>query len=673
MSKKRKINKGLVSERPSIQINRESAKIETTDQRYKVLICIFLIFINLVVFGQSLGHEFIGFDDDKYIYENSSIIAGLTAKAVAWSFTTFKMGHWHPLTWLSYLLDTQLFGQHPAGYHFTNILIHIANSLILFLLLNYLTSALWRSAIVAALFAIHPLHVETVAWISSRKDLLSSLFGFLSIWAYAYYVRNSLSWKRYILVFFTLALSLMSKSMLVTLPFVFLLLDYWPLRRFGIDNLKNSESIKKTIIPLFREKLPLFALSAVILFVAFAAKGQGSAVVSLNQEVSEISEVSEARELSEARPEQSVMPYKYIKVAVAVKAYISYLYKMFLPRGLSIYYPYEIYHNSMIVIGLGLLLLLITILIVRKAERYPYMVVGWLWYLGILVPVIFLLQADKYTYVSLIGLFLIIVWGVGDALGNWQYGHSAKKVLAGVSIIALATCAWFQTRLWRDSKTLFEHAIAVTKENVIMHNNLGNTLLKKGEIEEAGKHYSEALRLNPNFAEAHNNLATVFMKQGDLEKAARYFEQTLNLKPENAVAHKNLGNVYLKQGKLDEASKYYNEALRLQPNSAEVHNNLGLIFLSENKLNDAEAHFTEAIRIRPNYPQAHCNLGKVLFRKGDSNAAKNRFTEALRLDPKYAEARINLQMVNKAKNANDLLQEKLRDFKFAAGKGLNNN
>jgi tetratricopeptide (TPR) repeat protein len=570
-------------------------------------VCLALIAANLIVYASVWHHGFVNFDDDDYVTANPVVLRGLTWHGVAWAFTTEHAVNWHPLTWLSHMLDVQLFGLDPGPHHLTNLLFHIANTLLLFGLLNRMTGALGRSAFVAGLFAVHPLHVESVAWVAERKDVLSTFFWMLTLWAYVEYVKRPdlrrPGLRRYAAVLLFFALGLMAKQMLVTLPFVLLLLDFWPLGRVGMgSNPAGGSALSSdrwaTAVRLGWEKLPLLALSVVSSVVTFVIHQRGGAVIIL-----------------------SAIPLN-LRVENALVSYVAYIGKMLWPARLAVLYPYAQSLPGWWVAGGFLVLMGISVVVIRAASRHPYLPVGWFWYLGTLVPVIGLIQvgdqamADRYTYVPFIGLFIIVAWGVPDLLVRWPLRRIVLPAAASLLILACAITARGQLQYWENSTTLWTHALAVTTGNDIAHNNLGAALADQGKTEEAIAHYSEALRIKPDYADAHNNLGVALAGEGKLDEAIAHYSEALRIRPDYADAHSNLGIALANQGKLDEAIAQFNEALRIKPDSAKAHNNLGVALASQGKLDEAIAHFTEALRIKPDYTDAHKNLGVALVQQG---------------------------------------------------------
>ncbi|MFH1242622.1 MAG: tetratricopeptide repeat protein, partial [Pseudomonadota bacterium] len=561
------------------------------DGRKTKLIALSLVLVTLALYWQVRNHAFINYDDDVYVTENHHVRAGLTGKCVFWAFKTTVAGLWHPLTLLSHMLDCQLFGLNPGRHHLTNLFFHIANTLLLFLVFKKMTGALYRSAFVAALFALHPLHVESVAWVAERKDVLSTFFWMLTLWAYAFYAKAP-DIQRYLLVLLFFALGLMAKPMLVTLPFVLLLLDYWPLSRiqFGDPKKANLTENLTTIEPEFRrsqffhlvlEKVPLLLLASGSIFLTFLAQKQWGAVAPLDD-----------------------IPLD-VRTGNALISYIIYMGKMFWPHHLAVFYPHPGMPPIWQATGSALLLFTLSILVIKVARPYPYVPMGWLWYLGTLLPVIGLVQvgsqalADRYTYVPLIGLFVILAWGLPGILLRFRFRKILLSGAAAVLIPALMISSWLQIRHWKTSITLFEHTLEVTDKNYLAHYNLGVALQKMGRMDESMTHYGEVLKIRPYYEEAHNNLGVLLAQRGRLKEAIGHFLEALRIRPEDAQAYNNLGHALTLQGKIDVAIASYHEALRIQPNDAEVHYNLGIALSRQDKLDQAMLHYRRALLINP--------------------------------------------------------------------------
>jgi tetratricopeptide (TPR) repeat protein len=526
------------------------------NRRQEIIICIFLIVASLVVYWQITNHEFINYDDGIYVTENPHVQLGLTFKSIKWAFTTGHAANWHPLTWLSHMLDIELYGLNPMGHHWTSLQIHLINSILLFFVLKMMTGAIWKSAFVAALFALHPLHVESVAWISERKDVLSTFFLILSMWAYVRYVRKQ-DKKCYFLLILFFILGLMAKPMLVTLPFVLLLLDFWPLSRF--------QSKTKTISGLICEKFPLFALSAASCIITFFVQKNSGAVVSAE-----------------------IFPL-ILRIANAFISYVNYLEKTLWPQNLTLLYPYPNILPLGRAILSGLLLLCISAVIFMARKRCSYLVTGWLWYIGTLVPVIGLVQvgaqsmADRYTYIPIVGIFIILTWGIADISARWRYRKILLLLFSVTALVSISICTWFQTHYWQNSKTIFTHTVNVTNNNSIAHYGLGMAYDQQGKLNKAVLHYNKALKINPNYAQAHHNLGTVLIRQDNMKAAIYHFNRALQLNPNYSKAHYNLAKVYMKLNKIESAIHYFQEALNIDSDMEIALFNLSWIYATNNK------------------------------------------------------------------------------------------
>jgi protein O-mannosyl-transferase len=653
--------------------------------RTSFTIGLLLALVTLGLYAPVLGHEFIDFDDDAYVTANPMVREGWSWRGLDWAWTTGHATNWHPLTWLSHMTDCSLFGLEPAGHHATSALLHAANTVLLFLLLRRMTGAVWRAAMVAALFGWHPLHVESVAWVAERKDVLSTFFFFLTIWAYLRYaeefkVQGSKFKVFYGLSLFLFACGLMSKAMVVTLPFVLLLLDYWPLERFGAGVQTR----------LVLEKLPFLALSAAASVVTYLVQKSGGAVAQF-------------------------IPI-YYRVENAVLSYGRYLGRMLWPVRLSIIYPYSKEVPRFDVCACLLLVLAAITGLVLLCRQRKYMATGWFWYLGALVPVIGLVQqgqqssADRFTYVPLIGIFLMIVWGVADLAAKWRLPAWAPGLAAALALAACAAGTEMQLGYWTDSGTLFRRALAVTTDNESAWNSLGVYLLTQGEEAEAfrcfnksltvardndaawynlGAYYwrhgrnAEALRcfteslrlrerpgtcyhvglalqalhrrleatpffaravaLDPNFIPARMSLADSLSDSGKNEEAALEYREVLRQDPGQVDAHCNLAFVLGAQGKNAEAMMELQEALRLRPSDASSHCNLGNLLLDQGKLDQAAEEYRAALRSKPGSPEIHSNLGAVLALQGRRSQAMDEFNEALRLAPDFTQAKERLK------------------------------
>ena len=593
---------------------------------------LFLVVATLLVFWPVLNSEFINLDDRVYVTNNPNVQQGLTLENVIWAFTDTSAGFWHPLTWLSHMLDCQLFGLNPGVHHLTNLLFHLANTLLLFWVLSRMTGRPWASTFIAALFALHPLHVESVAWVSERKDVLSTFFWILTMGLYLRYVEQP-GIHRYLLVLLSFTLGLMSKAMLVTLPFVLLLLDYWPLGRFLFKQDSKSSLLPApgiahhqglSLFHLVREKIPLWILSGTWCVLTFFAEKSSGAIGGLE-----------------------TIPLG-TRLANAISSYGLYLERMIWPRNLAVYYPFpDMVPTGQVVLG-GILLLGISFLAIRWVQTRPYLLVGWLWYLGTLVPVIGLVpvgshaMADRYTYVPLIGPFIMIALAGSDFLMGWRHRKIALAVSAGLALFFFSVTTRQQVALWQNSITLFEHTLSVTTGNTIIHNNLGNVLQRQGKIQEAAAHYTKALQSNRKYAEPYNNLGTALDQQGKTQEAVAHYTKALQINPNYAEPHINLGIILAQQGKIQEAAAHFTKALQIKPNDARGYDNMGTLLAQQGKTQEAAAHFTKALQINPNYAEPHINLGIILAQQGKTQEAAAHFTKALQIKPNDAEAHYNL-------------------------------
>jgi tetratricopeptide (TPR) repeat protein len=579
-----------------------------------------LVLLTLLAYGRAGACGFVNFDDDEYVTANRHVQAGLTADGLRWAFTTFHAHNWHPLTWLSLQLDAALYGLDPHGFHRTNVLLHTAAAVLLFLALRALTGAVWRSVFVAALFALHPLHVESVAWVSERKDVLSAFFWFLTLLAYAHYAARP-GLLRYALVLAAFALGLLAKPMLVTLPCVLLLLDYWPLRRLRLGvELPAAGPFPPAPWPrLVLEKLPLLALAA------------ACAVLTV-----------QAQERLVKTWDQFPLP---VRLENALLAYAVYLGQTVCPIGLTVLYPHPGGGvRTELAVGAAVLLAALTLGALWLARQRPYLVVGWLWYLGTLVPVLGVVQvglqarADRYTYIPLVGLFVALSWGAADLLDRLRWPAAARVALAGGVTALCVVGTWVQVGFWRDSETLWRHALAVTPDGAAAHNSLGAALEEKGEPEGALHEYLEAVRLDPDHVDARVNLGSALLAEGQPAAAEPHLAAAARLQPGHAPAHAKLGLALAQLGRADEAEGQYAEALRLVPEYAEAHNGLGVLLLREGRVREAVAHFEAALASRPDSTATRVNLGTALLRQGAPSEAAAQFTQAVQEDPDLAAA-----------------------------------
>jgi len=566
-----------------------------------------LVAITWTVFGQTLGHDFVNFDDHVYVYDNPMVARGLTFEGLVSAFTHSHARNWHPLTTITHMLDCQLYGLKAGGHHFTSVFWHTIAVLLLFLVLRKMTGAFWRSAFVAAVFAIHPLHVESVAWVAERKDVLSAVFFMLTLVAYVRYVEAK-SVARYLLVTLIFAFGLMSKPMIVTLPFVLLLLDYWPLRRFETRSSTRSKSkiinwLDGQPIPLrlFLEKIPLLALSLASCAVTLLAS---------NQPIGSIEQ----------------LPFTW-RAANALTSCIDYMGKMLWPTRLAVFYPHPNDQLPFWKVTIALIFLLaatLTSVVMRK--KRPYVLTGWLWYLGMLVPVIGLVQvgeqarADRYTYLPQIGLYLVIAWAVADLTASWHRRRELLPIAATITIAALIWCATVQASYWKNSESLWTHTLAMTANNDFAHNNLGFVYLRRAELDKAISHFEAALNIRSTKPQAHYNLGT-------------------------ALVHNNLGNALARKGLANEAIVHYQEAIKLRPDYADAHYNFGSVLFQQGEIDEAITHWQKDLEIQPGDANAHTNLGNALLQKGLTGEAVVQYQRALEIAPQDAQAQNNLAWI----------------------------
>ncbi len=619
-----------------------------------------LIASTLLLYAPVKDYLFINWDDNTYVTENNWVNRGLTWESVGWTMTTMEEANWHPLTWLSHMLDVQLFGLNPTGHHLTNLLLHIANVLLLFGVLQQMTGAVWRSALVAALFALHPLNVESVAWVAERKNVLSTLFWLLTMVAYVGYVRKP-GWQRYLGVLGIFVLGLMAKSMLVTLPCVLLLLDYWPLKRLGTD----WKKIQKQLPRLVMEKLPLFIPVAVASALAIEAQSQAGAISTWEW-----------------------LPMG-TRVANAVAAYGLYLKQMLWPTHLTIFYPHPGNTLGVWPVALAALVLLgISLVVWWQGQRYRYLVVGWLWYLGTMVPVSGIIQvggqsmADRFAYVPFIGLFIIVIWGAKDMMQRMRLKREWLAVAALCMLMPLAVLSRLQLSYWENTTALFEHALVVNPTNHLAHNllgvesmgkqefaqaqqrfmeaikvgpkyapaynNLGLLLLKQDRLDEAVERFSQAFQVDPNSVDALNNLGIVWLRKGNFREATVQLSQAMKVDPNYAPAYGNMGLVLAAQERYEEAIDRYHRALEIEPHSYDNLNNLGLALMATDRLNQAVAHLSRAQKINPNHVEAYANLGLALAKAGRTEEAAQRLSRAIEIQPQFAQSYYYLGLVRTA-------------------------
>jgi Flp pilus assembly protein TadD len=587
---------------------------ESDNRRRTWLICAGLALAVAAAYWPIWHCGFVEFDDNDYVFNNAAIRHGLNWRAIVWAFTTFHASNWHPLTWISHMVDVQLYGLSPAGHHASSQLLHIANSILLFLLLKRLTRAVWPAAVTAALFALHPMHVESVAWVSERKDVLSTFFWMLSVWSYVRFAEESRlqspksnGFYAGSLVFF--ALALMCKPMVVTLPFLLLLLDYWPLER-----------LRGWPARVWMEKIPFLILAAAAAIVTVVAQREGKSMLSLT----------------------------HLSMAMRVEnlpiGYARYVGKLFWPRNLVILYPYPPEWPAWEIAGTAIFLAAVTLWVCRRAHSQPFLLMGWLWFLIGLAPVNGLMQtgvqsiADRYTYVPSIGLFIMVVWSFR------QFGRRA----AVLAIAVLVTCFSLTARqvgYWKDTKTLFAHATENTTGNYITSQALGQYLALHGERAKGIEYMEKAVTFAPWFAPAQNDLGRLLFDEGRMDEALPHLEQAVALKPSAPESHYNLGNALLAKGRVAEALDQFQRQVSLNPDDAVAERHFGTVLLDNNLINDAIPILEKAVLLNPSDAAAHFQLGNAYFRRGSAAGAVSQYEKALQIEPDNYMAGNNLAWI----------------------------
>ena len=623
----------------------DMSKVQDHHLRGVLLIGLLLAAVTLILYWPVQSFDFVNFDDDIYVTDNRQVQRGLSMEGLRWAFTTFHTGNWHPLTWISHMTDVEAYGLDAGGHHRTNALIHAAAALLLYIVLRAMTGSLWGSALVAALFAIHPLHVESVAWVSERKDVLSGFFWILTMGAYTHYAKNP-SLRRYLLVLVSFGMGLLSKPMLVTLPFVLLLLDYWPLKRLAGTRTAFDPWVyaggtagRAGLLRLIVEKVPLFIVAAAACIVTLIAQREVGALWTLEK-----------------------MPFEQ-RIANAFVAYMEYIRKMLWPADLSVLYPHAGMPPAWKT-GLAVTLIAsLSYVAVRKAREMPFLLVGWLWYLGTLVPVIGIIQvgsqsmADRYTYLPLVGLFLAAAWGAKSLV---EKRPLLKPVVIACVIVALAGLpipSRVQVETWRNSVTLFEQALRMTEVNPLAHHNIGAYYLERNECQKAVPHFLMALEAKKDYPYALSNLGVCTSRGNDPERALRLFDKAIRIEPRFTKARIDRAIYLMRLGRLEEAGMDFLEILKMKPDHEAAHTNLGLIFVQQGKLGDAEAHLREALRVNPRNAEALNNLGLVRMKQGQADEAVASFLKARDFAPGNPVIEANL------KTASD------KQRKDASGKG----
>jgi Flp pilus assembly protein TadD len=587
--------------------------------------------VTAVAYGRIHALGFVSVDDPAYVSQNPHVLDGITAESVRWAFTAFHSANWHPLTWLSHIVDVQLYGLHPLGHHLTSLAFHAANACLLFVLLRRLTGNRWRSLLVSALFAAHPLHVESVAWVAERKDVLSTFFFFLTLLAYVAWISRK-NWLRYGALLASLGLGLLTKPMLVSAPLVLLLLDCWPLGRLvGIGNRKLGTEVRTPFTSLLTEKLPLFGLAAASCVVTFIAQRSGGAVQDLQQ-------------------------YSLgVRLANAAVAYIDYLLKMLWPVKLAVLYPHPgnslpAWHVAASAVALAAL----TYLAARSVRnKMPYVAVGWFWYVITLLPVIGLIQvgkqamADRYTYIPSIGVFVAVVWATADLMASLP-ARTRSALLGGLGTAVVLACVgltFVQVGYWRTGITVWTRAVEVTPNDAMLHFCLADACLEEHKPTQAVPHLRKAISLKPDMASAHDLLGFVLTRQGKLREATREIRTALRLAPRTATAWNNLGGIYSQQGDVDQAIRCFRKAVKISPKYAQAQVNLAMHLEQKGLVDSAEAHYRAAIAADPRMATAHCALGSLLFGLGSVEQAERHLRRAIELRPSFPEAQVYLGAV----------------------------
>ncbi|MBI1869986.1 MAG: tetratricopeptide repeat protein [Chlamydiae bacterium] len=587
--------------------------------RLNILLGLLIALLTTAIYIQVSHHPFLPFDDNGYVTKNAHVQKGLTLENIRWAFKTREMANWHPLTWISHIIDAQMYGLNPSGHHLTNLFFHIFNSLLLFTTLFLMTGIQSASFFTAFLFALHPLHVESVAWVAERKDVLSAFFGIGTLLFYSIYTRSP-SLRKYLGTIVIFILGLLSKPTLVSWPFVLLLLDDFPLNRFSKYRWK-----------CLWEKIPFFILSVGSCWMTFLVQRSGGAVRSLEK--------------------FSLMA----RIKNTLVSYMIYIKKMFWPVDLAYFYPHP--GNSLPLweaLGAFIVLVIISYGAIQKRRNYPYLLTGWFWFLITLIPVIGLVQvgmqgyADRYTYLPLIGLFMILSWGARDLLSKLS-GKFIRKIVVSILYVlilgVMPLVTWGQIKYWESSRSLFERAVHINPQSDLLYFNWGVALSEEGQLKEAIEVYQKTLQLNPGFAKAYNNLGFASYRQGRMSEAIQMYEKALKIKPDFMEAHDNFAAALADLHRFDEALMHYTRALELSPDSASLHNNLGALLIQMNRLESAVSQLQEALRIKPDYLEAHFNLALAFMNLEDLKEASLQYLEVLRLKPDSFQAHYNLGLI----------------------------
>jgi len=644
----------------SLMVSRSGAPVQLDVQPHSrwltLAVCIFLALAVWAVFGQTIHYDFTNYDDDDQVYDHPVVKQGLSLQGIVWVFTHSDDGHWVPLSKISHMLDCQLYGLTPGGHHLSNVLLHAAVVILLFLVLRRMTGATWPSAFVAAVFAIHPLRVESVAWVTERKDVLSGLFFMLTLWAYVRYIqkaeisgqelspgklsdlRQPLTSTDYWMALLFFTCGLLSKSMVGTLPFVLLLLDYWPLNRClrpapvsAMDRRKPLSVFKRLIL----EKIFFLGPVMVAALGLLCSRDRNNVVVAVALQT--------GRGLV---PHRDLSPM--VRTGHALLTPLVYLKQMFFPAGLVVFSPPGQNVTRWEIFMAVIFLMAVSVAVLVRRRKQPYLMVGWFWYLVMLAPILILIQqgaelrCDRYTYLPQIGLYILVAWGAADLFSQWPYRRVLPGAIAGAVLAGLLAGAYVQTGYWKNSIALWTHTLACMPENPKAQNNLGSALAVQGKWNDAMQHFEQALQLNPDYADAHFNLSAALARQGKLPEAIEHYERALQIKPDDAGACNNLGFVLAAQGKREQAIEYYERALQLKPDFIDAHVNLGNALAARGNLAEAVQQYERALQLRPDDADARVNLGNALATRGNLAEAVQQYERALQLKPENAVAHYNL-------------------------------
>jgi protein O-mannosyl-transferase len=584
------------------RVNNNKSDVLFLNVRISMWINLALVIAILCIYWQTRTFSYISYDDPEYVFANERVQQGLTIENIKWAFTTIYFSNWHPLTWISHMIDSQVYGNNPEQHHLTNVILHIINTLLLFSLFKKMTGNILPSALLAGLFALHPLHIQSVAWISERKDLLCALFFFLTIFSYLKYLEKAVL-LQYLLTLFLFLLGLMAKPMIITLPFILLLLDFWPLQRLRFNGIFQTGVTPAISLAssgnsrVLLDKIPFFTLSIISSAITFYAQRAGDSVAALNQ-----------------------LPL-LARGENAIVSYLLYIYKMLWPFHFSIIYPHPSTYPYWLILTAILILSAFTVGTLYFLNKFPFILVGWLWFLGMLIPVIGIIQvgiqsmADRYTYLPMIGLFFAFSWGLYYFPLLTKNRPLYFSITGGLILLFFSVLTWKELQYWQNGIRLFSRAIAVTNNNYVAHNNLGYELLQVFKFEEAKKEFALAVQIDPAFYIAHLNLGRSFIEEGSMPEGIEHYRTAIKLNPNYAEAHYNLGNALLRIGEYHEAAAHYVQALRINPSLVDAYNNLGAILVNDQKFDEAIVLFQKAISINPNFLEAKSNLEDAIWEK----------------------------------------------------------